>query len=130
VKNREGQLTLDLLLLRLEDCARGLGRLLQLENSGVLLLASLSQLVIRHALLDEFPDEPRDLCIPKLERSPRLLQRGVHLLELALRFLPSRALTLKGGLSLIEGGPLMLELTLHLLMHAPLLAKLLLHRGE
>jgi hypothetical protein len=104
--------------------------LLQLENSGVLLLASLSQLLIRHALLDEFPDEPCDVCIPSLERSPRLLQCGVHQLELALHFLPSRALTLKGGLSLIEGGLLLLELTLHLLMHAPLLAKLLLHRGE
>jgi hypothetical protein len=40
-KNREGQLTLDLLLLHLEGRVRGLGRLLQLEDSGILLLASL-----------------------------------------------------------------------------------------
>jgi hypothetical protein len=37
---------------------------------------------------------------------------------------------LEGGLSLLEGGPLLLELALRLLMRAPLLAKLLLHRGE
>ena len=47
-----------------------------------------------------------------------------------MRFLPSRALALEGGLSLREGGPLLLELALCLLTRAPLLAKLILHRGE
>jgi hypothetical protein len=52
------------------------------------------------------------------------------LLELALRFLPSRALALKGGLGLIEGRPPLLELAFRLLTRVPVLAELLLHRGE
>ena len=73
---------------------------------------------------------PRDLRIPELERGSNLPQRGALPLELALRFLPSRALALEGGLSLREDGPLLLELALYLLTRAPLLAELILHRGE
>jgi hypothetical protein len=39
-------------------------------------------------------------------------------------------LALEGGLSLLEGRSLPLELALRLLTRTPLLAKLLLHRGE
>jgi hypothetical protein len=42
---QEGQLTLDLILLCLESRTRGLVHLLQLEVAGVLLLASVVQLL-------------------------------------------------------------------------------------
>jgi hypothetical protein len=73
--------------------------------------ASFSSLAcdIGHALLDQLPSEPRDLRVPELEGSPRLLQRGVLPLELALRLLPGRALALEGSLGLREGGLLLLE---------------------
>jgi hypothetical protein len=107
-----------------------LGRLLQLEDGGVLLLASLPQLLVRHAFLDQLPSEPRDLHISELKRGPRLLQRGVLPLELTLCLLLGRVLALEGGLSLLEGGLLLLELALLLLPRTPLLAKLLLHRSK
>jgi hypothetical protein len=88
------------------------------------------QFLVGHALLDQLPGEPRDLEVPELERGPRLLQRGVLPLELALHLLPSRALTLEGGLRLLEGGLLLLESTLCLLKHALLLAELLPHRSK
>jgi hypothetical protein len=47
-----------------------------------------------------------------------------------LGLLPGRALALEGGLSLLEGGPLLLELVFRLLTSALLLAKLLLHYDE
>jgi hypothetical protein len=72
--------------------------------------------------MDQLPGELRDLRVPELERGSGLPQRGALPLELALRLLPSRAL--------LEGGPLLLELSLHLLTCAPLLAKLLLHCSE
>jgi hypothetical protein len=103
---------------------------LQLEDGGVLLLTSLPQLLVQHALLDQLLGESCDLCVPELKHGPRLLQRGVLPLELALRHLPGRALTLEGDLSLLEGGLLLLELTLWLLTRALLRAKLLLHRNE
>jgi hypothetical protein len=80
--------------------------------------------------LDQFSGERRDLYIPDLDRGPRLLQRGVLLLESALRLLPGQALALKDSLSLLEGGSLLMELALHLLMCTLLLAKLLFHHGE
>jgi hypothetical protein len=96
----------------------------------VLLLAILSQLLVRHTLLDYLPGEPRDLRVSKLKCGTLLLQRGVLPLELALCLLLSRALVLEGVLSLLEGGLLLLEPTLRLLTRALLLAKLLLHRNE
>jgi hypothetical protein len=126
----EGQLTLNLFLLRLEGCARGLSCLLQLENGGVFLLAGLPQLLVGHTLLDQLAREPRDLLIPELEGSLRLLQRGVLPLELALCFLPHYAFALEGGSSLLKGGPLLLEMSLRLLACALLLLELLLHRDE
>jgi hypothetical protein len=60
----------------------------------------------------------------------RLLQRGVLPLELALRFLPGRALVLEGSLGLLEDGLLLLELSLRLLACALLLAELLPHRNK
>jgi hypothetical protein len=45
VKNQEGQLTLDLLLLHLEGCARSLGRLLQHKDGGIFFLAGVAQLL-------------------------------------------------------------------------------------
>jgi hypothetical protein len=47
-----------------------------------------------------------------------------------LRLLPRHVLTLKGGLGLREGGPLLLELSLRMLARAPLLLELLLYHGE
>jgi hypothetical protein len=41
-----------MLLLHLKGGARGLGRLLQVEDRGFLLLAGLPQLLIGHTLLD------------------------------------------------------------------------------
>jgi hypothetical protein len=52
---------LNLFLLRLEGCPRGLNCLLKLENGGVFLLAGLPQLLVEHALLDQLAREPRDL---------------------------------------------------------------------
>jgi hypothetical protein len=46
---------------------------------------------------------------------------------MALRFLPGQAFTLEGGLSLLEGRPLLLELSLCLLARALLLTELLPH---
>jgi hypothetical protein len=67
---------------------RSLDRLLQLEDGSVLLLADLPQLLVQHAFLDQLLGELRDLCVPELKRGPRLLQRDVLPLELALRLLP------------------------------------------
>jgi hypothetical protein len=52
-EKQEEQLTLDLLLLRLEGGARSGGCLLQLEDDGVLFLTGLPQVLIGHALLDQ-----------------------------------------------------------------------------
>jgi hypothetical protein len=62
--------------------------------------------------LDQLPGESRDLRLPELERGSHLLQCGAFPLKLALRLLPSRALVLEGGLCLLEGDPLLLELAL------------------
>jgi hypothetical protein len=48
----EEQLTLDLLVLRLEGSTCSRGFLLQLEDGGVLLLTGLTQFLVGHALLD------------------------------------------------------------------------------
>jgi hypothetical protein len=45
----------------------GLGRLLQLCNGGVLLLAGVPQLLEPHGLLDQLPGEPRNLRLSELE---------------------------------------------------------------
>jgi hypothetical protein len=49
---------------------------------------------------------------------------------MALRFLPGRAFALEGGLGLLEGRPLLLELSIRLLARAFLLTELLPHRGS
>jgi hypothetical protein len=126
----ERQLTLNLFLLCLEGCARGLSRLLQLENGGILLLASLALILIGYAQLGQLLVESRDFLIPKLEGSLRLLQHSALLLELALRFLPCHAFVLKDGSGLLKGRPFLLETSFHLLACALLLLELLLHRGE
>jgi hypothetical protein len=46
---------------------------------------------------------------------------------MALHFLSSQAFALEGGLSLLEGGPLLLELSLRLLARTLLLTELLPH---
>jgi hypothetical protein len=103
---------------------------LQLENDDVLLLAGLPQVLVGHALLDQLPGEPRDLHVLELEGNPCLLQPSVLPLELDLRFLPDRALALKGSLGLLEGGLLLLGPSLRLLARALLLAELLPHRSK
>jgi hypothetical protein len=103
---------------------------LQLEDGGILLLTGLLQVLVGHTLLDQLPGEPRDLRVSELEGSPRLLQRGVLLLELALRFLPGEVLALEGSLGLLEGGLLLMEPSLHLLACTLLLAELLSHRSK
>jgi hypothetical protein len=47
-----------------------------------------------------------------------------------LCLLPSRALTLDGGSNVLEGSPLLLELSFRLLARAPLLVELLVHYSE
>jgi hypothetical protein len=81
---------------------------LRLEDDDVLLLTGLLQVLVGHTLLDQLPVEPRDLRVPELEGSPRLLQCSVLSLELALHFLSGRALMLE-YLGLLEGGLLLLE---------------------
>jgi uncharacterized membrane protein HdeD (DUF308 family) len=103
---------------------------LQLEDGGILLLTGLLQVLVGYTLLDQLPGEPRDLRVSEFEGSPRLLQRGVLLLELALRFLPGEVLALEGSLGLLEGGLLLLEPSLHLLACTLLLAELLSHRSK
>jgi hypothetical protein len=80
--------------------------------------------------LDQLAQEPRDLQIPELEGSLRLLQHGALPLELALRFLSRHAFALEGGSGLLKGGSFLLELNLRMLARAPLLPELLLHRDE
>jgi hypothetical protein len=52
-KREERQLTLDLLLLRLEGGTRGGGCLLQFEDDDVFFLAGLPQLFVGHTLMDQ-----------------------------------------------------------------------------
>jgi hypothetical protein len=125
VLKHEEKLTIDLLPLRLEGGARSGNCMLQLEDDIVLFLTGLPHVLVGHALLDQLPREQRDLLVSKLEGSPRRLQCGALPLELALRFLPGRALALEGSLGLLEGGLLLLEPSLCLLARALLLAKLL-----
>jgi hypothetical protein len=68
------RLTFDLLLLRLEGLARGLGRLLQAKDRSFLLLNDLAQILVGNAELVQLPVEPRDFFIPLLEGCLRPLE--------------------------------------------------------
>jgi hypothetical protein len=129
-ERQERQLTLDLLLLRLEGCAHGLTRPLQVKDRSILLLASLALILVGYAQLGQLHVEPRDFLVPELEGRMCLLKRGALPLELALHFLPHHAFALEGSSGLLKGGPLLLEPSFHLLECAPLLLELFLHRGE
>jgi hypothetical protein len=129
-ERQETQLTLDLLLLRVEGGARSGDCLLQLEDDSFLLLVGLPQVLMGHALLDQLTGEPRDLIVSELDGGLRHLKRGTLPLKMALRFLSGRAFTLEGDLSLLEGGPLLLKLSLRLLARALLLTELLPHHGK
>jgi hypothetical protein len=80
--------------------------------------------------LDQLAREPRDLQLPDLEGSLRLLQRGALPLELTLRFLLHHALMLEGSSGLLEGGPLQLEPGFRLMARNLVLLELPLHRGQ
>jgi hypothetical protein len=128
---RQGkQLTLNLLVLRLEGGTRGGNCLLQLEDDIILLLVGLPQVLLGHARLDQLTGEPCDLLVQKLDGSLHRLKRSALPLNMALRFLSGRAFALEGGLSLLEGRPLLLELSLRLLVRTLLLTELLPHRGK
>jgi hypothetical protein len=129
-ERQERQLTLDLLLLRLEGRTRGLSRQLQVKDRSILLPTSLALILVGHTQLGQLPVEPRDFLVPELEGRLCLLKRSTLLLELALRVLSCHAFALEGVLGLLKGGPLLLELSFHLLVCAPLLLELALHRGE
>jgi hypothetical protein len=129
-ERHERKLTLDLLLLRLKGGTRSGSRLLQLKDDSVLLLAGLSQVLVGHTLLDQLTGEPRDLLVPGLDGGLRLLKRSMLPLKMALALPLGPRFALKGGLGLLEGGPLLLELSLHLMACALLLTELLPHRGK
>jgi hypothetical protein len=129
-ERRERQLTLDLLLLRLEGRVCGLSRPLQVKDHSILLLSRLALILIGYAQLGQLPIELRDFLVPELEGRMCLLKRGALLLELALRFLPRHVFVLKGGLGLPVGGLLLLEQGLCRLAHAQFLLELLPRRGE
>jgi hypothetical protein len=98
-KGRERRLTLDLLLLRLEGRARGLSRLLQVKDRCIFFLAVLAQVLMGNAQLVQLPVEPRNLFVPELEGGPRLLERSMFPLKMALCLLPRHELTLEGSSS-------------------------------
>jgi hypothetical protein len=100
---------------------------MQFEDDGVLLLAGLPQVLVGHALLDQLAEQPRDLLVPELDGGLRHLKRIALPFKMALHFLSSQAFALEGGLSLLEGGPLLLELSLCLLARTLLLTELLPH---
>jgi hypothetical protein len=68
--------------------------------------------------------------VPLLEGCLRPLECGTLLLESALGLFPCQTLTLEGGPSLSNGGPLLLELSLRLMARILLLLKPLFRRGE
>jgi hypothetical protein len=87
---QERQLTINLLLLRVEGGTCGGRCLLQLEDDSFFCLAGLPHLFIRHALLDQLAREPCDLQVPELEGGLHLIQRSTLPLKLALRLLSAQ----------------------------------------
>jgi hypothetical protein len=75
--------------------------------------------------LDQLTGELCDLLVPELDGGLRRLKRNTLPLKMALHFLSGRAFTLGGDLGLLEGRPLLLELSLYLLACALLLTELL-----
>jgi hypothetical protein len=97
----EWQLTLILLLLRLEGGVCSDSRLLQLKDDGILLLAGLPQVLVGHTFLDQLAGQPRDLLISELDGGLRRLKRSALPLKMALHFLSGRTFALEGGSSIV-----------------------------
>jgi hypothetical protein len=70
------RLTFDLLLLHFEGAALGLGRLLQADDGGGLLLEGLLLIRVCDAEGNQLAVEPRDFSVPFLQRFLRRLASG------------------------------------------------------
>jgi hypothetical protein len=71
--------------------------MLQLDERSPLLLEGLALVFMRDADLHQLPVEVRDLLLPRLERGPRLFERGTLPLELAHRLLARHPLLFEHG---------------------------------
>jgi hypothetical protein len=103
-KATKRRLTFNLLPLPLESLASVLDRLLQADDRGALLLEGPELVRVRDAEGDQLPVELRDIGLPLLQRR--------------LRPLESSTLSFERRPGINEGGPLLLELTLGLLVAA------------